>query len=72
MNNVTRAQQQLRTEIRKDNLAIAMAVGFKDTQPGQATEDDRRGGRRSISINITEEALRIGKLPTESVARNIA
>lgn len=50
-----------------------MGAGFKDTQPGQATEDDRRGGgRRSISINITEEALRIGKLPTESVAKNIA
>ena len=40
----------------------------------EASNNRRRGAgeRRSISINITEEALRIGKLPAEKVARNIA
>lgn len=31
-----------------------------------------RNKRRSISINITEEALLRGKLPAEAVAKNIA
>lgn len=38
-------------------------------------EDDEvvnKPSRRSISINITEEALRIGKVPTEMVAKNMA
>ena len=38
----------------------------------EGTVMNPRNKRRSISINITEEALRRGKLPTEGVARNIA
>ena len=43
-----------------------------DIDESDEQSKNRRGGRRSISINITEEALRIGKLPCEQVARNIA
>ena len=39
---------------------------------GEDDEVVNRPSRRSISINITEEALRIGKLPTENVAKNMA
>ena len=38
----------------------------------EGTVMNPRNKRRSISINITEEALRRGKLPTELVARNMA
>lgn len=31
--------------------------------------EPQKSDRRCYSINITEEALRIGKLPTEQVAR---
>ena len=39
---------------------------------GEDDEVVNRPSRRSISINITEEALRIGKVPTEMVAKNMA
>jgi len=73
---MTRAQQKHRTESRKDNRAIS--VGGEDYMASSVALDEENssveGGRprrRSFSINITEEALRIGKVPTESVARNI-
>ena len=38
----------------------------------ESSEGGHTAGRRYFSINITEEALRLGKLPTEQVACNIA
>ena len=78
LQTVTRAQQKLRTESRKDNRAISMQgndySGMEIDDESERSKNLRGGGdgRRSISINITEEALRRGKLPTETVARNIA
>ena len=47
--------------------------GIDTDEQSDLAKNKRAGtGRRSISINITEEALRLGKLPTEQVARNIA
>lgn len=72
---MTRAQQKHRTESRKDNRAIS--VGGEDYMTSSMVLDEENssteGGNkhRSFSINITEEALRRGKLATESVARNI-
>ena len=71
---MTRAQQKHRTESRKDNRAIS--VGGADYMASSVTLDEensegevRKSDRRCYSINITVEALRIGKLPTEQVAR---
>ena len=73
---MTRAQKKLRTESRKDNRAISMgAADYNNNGFEMEGEDDEvvnKPSRRSISINITEEALRIGKLPTENVAKNMA
>ena len=74
---MTRAQQKHRTESRKDNRAIS--VGGEDYMTSSVVLDEENSsteggqpGRRCFSINITEEALRMGKLPTEEVARNIS
>ena len=34
--------------------------------------EQKPGAEMQFSINITQEALRIGKIPTEEVAKNIA
>ena len=81
---MTRAQKKLRTESRQDMRAISVGATndymdgsqLKDDD-SSALDNDENGGKgkkrhRSISINITEEALRRGKLPPETVARNIA
>lgn len=73
---MTRAQQKHRTESRKDMRAIS--VGGADYMASsvaldeESSEGGHTAGRRYFSINITEEALRLGKLPTEQVACNIA
>lgn len=48
-----------------------LANSLEMTDP-ENSMDDRGQQKRSISINITEEALRRGKLPCEDVARNIS
>jgi len=69
---VTRGQQKLRTESRKDNRGIKIGSDYNNDLTDQDDGHNQSGSRRSISINITEEALRLGKLPTEQVAKNIA
>ena len=67
---MTRAGQKLRTESRKDKNGINLGADYmNEISDG---EEGKHSKRRSVSINITEEALRIGKLPPEQVARNIA
>jgi hypothetical protein len=69
---VTRGQQKLRTESRKDNRGIKIGADYINELADQDDGHHQKASRRSISINITEEALRLGKLPTEQVAKNIS
>lgn len=73
------ALQKTRADPRKDLRAISvgpprdyMGGSLDDEDDTEANKGSRKGANSSISINITEEALRIGKLPTETVALNIA
>ena len=66
----------MRTESRKDKTTISLSQSdYRNddyTDAENTNRQQQRQKKRSISINITAEALRIGKLPVEEVALNIA
>ena len=66
--NRPRAQQRLHSEnIRNDD-----ATSMGDYALLTTNTEKKQGSEPPFSINITQEALRIGKIPTEEVAKNIA
>ena len=72
--NATRENTKLRTESqdgKQKRKGSAVGGDYADQRPKrrEKTEGQVKIG---YSINITQEAMRIGKLPTEKVARNMA
>ena len=66
--NRPRPQQRLHSEnIRNDDITSVGDYALLTTNT-----EKKPGSEHTYSINITQEALRIGKIPTEEVARNIA
>ena len=65
--NRARPQQRLHSENIRNDDATSMGDYALLT-----TNTEKKQGSEHYSINITQEALRIGKIPTEEVARNIA